>query len=116
MKAEDGHKDKPDYLASLKLLSRHMKDGRARFLGALLAATASAILELVPFWSIYRLASAIVAGDAEWTLFLIHAGISAVAILPGYSLFACPRFLRMWSLSTRSTACDRRRQGALGWP
>ena len=70
MKAEAGHKDKPDYLASLKLLSRHMKDGRAHFLGALLAATASAILELVPFWSIYRLASAIVAGDAEWTLFL----------------------------------------------
>jgi ATP-binding cassette, subfamily B, bacterial IrtA/YbtP len=78
----------PDYLASLKLLSGHLKAANGKFAGVLLAATVSAFLELVPVWSIYRLVSAVIADEADLSLFLTHAGLSAAAILAGYGLFA----------------------------
>ncbi len=78
---------RPDYFASLKLLSGHLKGAKGSFICVLGAAIASAFLELVPVWSIYQLVRAVIDGNADFSLFLFHAGISAGAIVLGYGLF-----------------------------
>ncbi len=83
----------PDYLASLRLLSGHMRASRGKFICVLLAATASAFLELVPVWSLCRLITALIMGQAEPSLFFFHAAVSAAAIVLGYGLFACSTIL-----------------------
>ncbi|AYD03587.1 ABC transporter ATP-binding protein [Neorhizobium sp. NCHU2750] len=89
MPASDKTSEKPDYLASLRLLSGHIAArGKAGFVAALITATASAFLELVPVWSICQLVTAILDGTADIDLFLLHSTLSAAAIIVGYGLFA----------------------------
>ncbi|WP_407977584.1 ABC transporter ATP-binding protein [Brucella pseudogrignonensis] len=80
---------RPDYLASLRLLSGQMRERKGKFICVLLAATASAFLELVPIWSVCQLITAFIMGQAEPFLFFFHATLSAAAIVFGYGLFAC---------------------------
>ncbi|WP_084798635.1 ABC transporter ATP-binding protein [Pleomorphomonas koreensis] len=76
----------PDYLASLRLLSRFIAGSRLQLAGAVLLATVAVACELALVVAIYRLVVATLAGDIDLSLFATAAGLSLVAVLAGYAL------------------------------
>jgi len=78
--------DAPDYLASLRLLSRFIPGSRRQLVGSVLLATVAVACELTPVVAIYRLVVATLAGGIDLSLFATAAGLSLAAILAGYAL------------------------------
>ena len=78
--------DKPDFLASLKLVSNYMDGVQTKLILSVLLATLSVLLELVPVWIVYRITSLFIAGDAfSFSTIALYAGAAFLAIIMGYA-------------------------------
>lgn len=76
---------KPDYLASLNLVAGFLRHAKLKLSIAILLATLSVALELVPIWIVYRIANNLLFGiSIDLNQSLIYAGGAFVAILGGY--------------------------------
>ncbi|WP_316863332.1 ABC transporter ATP-binding protein [uncultured Cohaesibacter sp.] len=76
---------KPDYLASLKLVAGFLRHAKLKLSFAVLLATLSVALELVPIWIVYRVANDLLSGiSIDLNQSLIYAGAAFVAIIGGY--------------------------------
>lgn len=78
--------ERADFFASLKLLLRHGGGARPLLALSALLATVAALLELLPYWVVWRLVAALLQGDASAGLFAAHALIALVAVVAGHLL------------------------------
>lgn len=76
-----------DYLSSLRLAFAHLGQDRWRLVLAIGLACISALGELFPYWVIYRLVEAVVAGTADAALFWRYGVILVIAIPLTYLIF-----------------------------
>lgn len=70
-----------DYLSSLRLALTHLGPDRWRLALAIALATLSVIGELFPYWVVYRLVDATVAGTATPAMFFGH-GLALIVVIP----------------------------------
>ena len=76
--------DRVDYLASLRLLSRHSEGAKTNLALAVLCAVLAVSLDLLLLWFIWNLLATVVAKTATFGTFLTTATLMAAAILLGY--------------------------------
>lgn len=78
--------DSPDYLASLRLVYGFMKGAHIKLILAIILATLSVALELVPVWAIYQLILSVIDKTVEWSTVGYYAVISFTALILGFSM------------------------------
>ncbi|PIP00217.1 ABC transporter [Pleomorphomonas carboxyditropha] len=78
--------DAPDYLASLKLLSRFLAGSRLHLAAAVVIATAAVACELLPIVAVCRVLTAVLADGIDAALLLKAAGVALAAVIVGYAL------------------------------
>ncbi|WP_370677932.1 ABC transporter ATP-binding protein [Pleomorphomonas sp. PLEO] len=76
----------PDYLASLKLLSRFLPGSRLAMVGAFGLATAAVAFELAPILVIYKVVMAALSGMLDPAYLIGAAGLALLAVVVGYAL------------------------------
>lgn len=75
----------PDYLASLKLVSRFMSGNRLTMATTLIIATLAVVCQLVPVWAVWRLVADILAGTVTAASVIRFTGITLAAVLVGFT-------------------------------
>ncbi len=80
----DSPTEKPDYLASLRLIWPYLAGERLKLLLAILLATLAVILELVPVYIITVFVGEVIAGSLTITSLLTLVGIALAAVMLGY--------------------------------
>ncbi len=80
------HPERPDYLSSFRLIRPHLAGQRLKLAAAVVLATLSVALELVPIYLIYRTIEAMVAGDLTAATLLLSVLAALGAVVLGYAV------------------------------
>ena len=83
--AETAASADPDYLASLRLVSRFIEGARAELVATILIATLSVALQLVPVWAAYRLVGDMIAGVAGWPVVATYTIVALLSVMLGFA-------------------------------
>jgi len=77
--------DKPDYLASLRLMLRHIGSVRWKFAASIGLATLAVAAELVPVWTVYQMVEATIDGTLSLSLVFSQAAWAMAAVALGFA-------------------------------